>query len=136
MLLLQLFAISLLGLSPLLLWLGQRYGLLPPWGMGLPRRRSRWGDWDNSRAGLGSDRGASLGRWNLGRLDAEIPEQRYVEGVGFVVGDLSCEFNAKSPQLRCAVNPIGPCRGCLYYQAKSFEAILEVPAEARTDWAD
>lgn len=32
------------------------------------------------------------------------------------IGDASCRFNALSPQLRCAVNPQGPCEGC-----KEFE---------------
>lgn len=32
------------------------------------------------------------------------------------VGDPSCRFNALSPQLRCAVNPHGPCEGCKDYE--------------------
>ena len=27
----------------------------------------------------------------------------------WVIGDHSCIYNAKSPLLRCAVNPVGPC---------------------------
>lgn len=115
MVFLELFAIVLLGISPLLLWLGQRWGLLSFRGLGFLRFRAderspqaRWHGSDRPRSRL--------------FLDPQIPEQRYVEGVGVVVGDLSCEFNACSPQLRCAVNPMGPCQDCPYYQAKSWDS--------------
>jgi hypothetical protein len=29
------------------------------------------------------------------------------------IGDLNCKYNAKSSFIRCAVNPSGPCEGCL-----------------------
>lgn len=32
------------------------------------------------------------------------------------IGDTSCKFNARSPHLRCAINPDGPCDGCVHYQ--------------------
>lgn len=32
------------------------------------------------------------------------------------IGDPSCRYNALSPQLRCAVNPHGPCEGCKEYE--------------------
>ena len=28
------------------------------------------------------------------------------------IGDTTCAHNAKSPYLRCAINPCGPCEGC------------------------
>jgi hypothetical protein len=34
------------------------------------------------------------------------------------IGDRSCQFNARSPIIRCAVNPTGPCEGCQHYQVK------------------
>ncbi|MBD2343305.1 DUF6464 family protein [Anabaena subtropica] len=40
----------------------------------------------------------------------------YLEGVGYLIGDISCKFNARSGYLRCAVNPSGPCQGCRYYE--------------------
>jgi hypothetical protein len=46
------------------------------------------------------------------------PEVQYVEGVGELIGDITCKFNARSAYLRCAVNPDGPCQGCRYYQAR------------------
>ncbi|MGD1712985.1 DUF6464 family protein [Dapis sp. BLCC M172] len=45
------------------------------------------------------------------------PEQRYIEGVGYIIGDITCKFNARSSQVRCAVNPLGPCKGCRDYQS-------------------
>lgn len=36
----------------------------------------------------------------------------------YYIGDLSCRFNARSPYIRCAINPHGPCRECSYYEAK------------------
>lgn len=34
------------------------------------------------------------------------------------IGDRRCIFNACSPLLRCAVNPLGPCEGCSDYLPK------------------
>lgn len=58
----------------------------------------------------------------LERREPHLPAQdyRYVEGLGYIVGDLSCQFNARSPYIRCAVNPSGPCNGCLSYEAIRF----------------
>ncbi|MEM1368034.1 MAG: DUF6464 family protein [Cyanobacteria bacterium P01_H01_bin.15] len=38
-----------------------------------------------------------------------------------LLGDLSCQFNARSPWLRCAVNPSGPCENCRHYQARGSQ---------------
>jgi hypothetical protein len=48
---------------------------------------------------------------------AADPEMRYIERVGYILGDTSCQFNARSPHMRCAVNPEGPCEGCRHYEA-------------------
>lgn len=32
------------------------------------------------------------------------------------IGDINCSYNARSPYLRCAVNPDGPCQDCLHYK--------------------
>jgi hypothetical protein len=50
-----------------------------------------------------------------------LPDQHYVEGIGYIVGDLTCQFNARSSYIRCAVNPSGPCQGCLHYQPNQSE---------------
>jgi hypothetical protein len=48
-------------------------------------------------------------------------DHRYVEGVGYMIGDLSCQFNARSSYLRCAVNPMGDCKTCSQYQSRTLE---------------
>ncbi|WP_202895402.1 DUF6464 family protein [Iningainema tapete] len=32
------------------------------------------------------------------------------------IGDTSCQYNARSPYIRCAINPCGPCEGCIHYE--------------------
>jgi predicted RNase H-like HicB family nuclease len=39
-------------------------------------------------------------------IDTDYPPEGWI-------GWLSCEHNARSPHLRCAINPTGPCDGCL-----------------------
>ena len=51
------------------------------------------------------------------------PEAHFVDGMGFVVGDITCKLNALSPYIRCAANPFGPCEGCRDYESKEFEPI-------------
>jgi hypothetical protein len=46
------------------------------------------------------------------------PEEQYIEGVGYVIGDLSCHYNARSPYIRCAVNPDGLCQDCRHYSGE------------------
>jgi len=46
-----------------------------------------------------------------------------LEGVGYLIGDISCQFNARSGYLRCAVNPQGPCQvAATMTRWKSLEA--------------
>ncbi len=47
------------------------------------------------------------------------PDSYYLEGVGYLIGDISCRFNARSRYIRCAVNPEGPCQGCRHYEEKA-----------------
>ena len=49
------------------------------------------------------------------RLD---PDQHYIEGIGYVIGDITCRFNARSNYVRCAVNPFGPCEGCSHHELR------------------
>ena len=49
------------------------------------------------------------------------PDQHYVEGMGYVIGDFTCRFNARSSQIRCAINPSGPCQDCFHYQQQPLE---------------
>ena len=54
-----------------------------------------------------------------GRCTTPLPPDRYyLEGVGYLIGDISCQFNVRSGYLRCAVNPQGPCQGCRYYEPR------------------
>jgi hypothetical protein len=46
------------------------------------------------------------------------PEEQYVEGVGYIIGDASCKYNAHSPYIRCVVNPSGLCQGCRDYHSQ------------------
>jgi Family of unknown function (DUF6464) len=48
----------------------------------------------------------------------DIDDRYYLEGVGYLVGDISCRYNARSGYLRCAVNPSGPCEGCRFYESR------------------
>lgn len=48
-------------------------------------------------------------------------DMHYVEGMGYMVGEITCSLNARSPYLRCAVNPLGPCEGCREYAPKILE---------------
>lgn len=49
------------------------------------------------------------------------PDYHYVEGIGYMIGDLTCQFNARSSYIRCAVNPMGPCEQCSYYQSRQLD---------------
>ncbi len=59
-------------------------------------------------------------RRQIQRLLSVPTDYRYIEGVGALIGDASCRFNAHSAQIRCAVNPSGPCKECPYYEPISF----------------
>jgi hypothetical protein len=41
-------------------------------------------------------------------------EQTQING-HWVIGDPTCQFNAQSALVRCAVNPTGPCAGCRHF---------------------
>lgn len=43
-------------------------------------------------------------------------EKSFLQG-RWVLGDISCRFNAQSEILRCAVNPQGPCQDCRFYDS-------------------
>ena len=45
-------------------------------------------------------------------------DRYYLDGVGYLIGDISCRYNARSGYIRCAVNPEGPCEGCRYYEQR------------------
>jgi hypothetical protein len=45
----------------------------------------------------------------------ERPADARPWGSGWVIGDPLCRFNARSPLLRCAVLPAGPCERCAHF---------------------
>lgn len=67
-------------------------------------------------------------------LKAALQKDRdlnYVDGLGYIMGDFTCQMNARSPYLRCAVNPCGPCDGCQLYEPPVFREVQKtVPAIA------
>lgn len=63
------------------------------------------------------------GRYHLRKIaiyvqTAQHPEEKtWVEG-RWIVGDVTCLYNACNELVRCAVNPAGPCAGCRHYEKK------------------
>ncbi|MEO0771083.1 MAG: DUF6464 family protein [Cyanobacteria bacterium J06649_4] len=49
------------------------------------------------------------------------PDEHYVDGMGLVIGDITCQLNARSPFIRCAANPFGPCEGCIEYEGREYD---------------
>ncbi|GAX37897.1 DUF6464 family protein [Nodularia sp. NIES-3585] len=56
-------------------------------------------------------------------------DRYYLEGVGYLIGDISCKFNARSGYMRCAVNPSGPCQDCRHFDTLRAEATEILPTE-------
>jgi hypothetical protein len=60
------------------------------------------------------------GRYELAAIALQVKSQkrpvdaRWWEG-RWVIGDPSCRFNARTPLLRCAVLPEGPCERCAHF---------------------
>jgi hypothetical protein len=44
-------------------------------------------------------------------------DMNWVEGE-WIIGDRNCRFNARSPLIRCAINPSGSCDRCQHWQAE------------------
>ncbi|MEO0770969.1 MAG: DUF6464 family protein [Cyanobacteria bacterium J06649_4] len=49
------------------------------------------------------------------------PDAHHVDGLGIVIGDITCQLNARSPFIRCAANPFGPCEGCREYEGREYD---------------
>lgn len=63
----------------------------------------------------------SLSSRGITALLNQDKDMHYVEGMGYMMGDITCALNARSPYLRCAINPMGPCDGCKEYAPKIFD---------------
>lgn len=62
------------------------------------------------------------GRYELSSVALQVrPQHRPADASWWrgcwVIGDPSCRFNARTPLLRCAVLPEGPCERCAHYTA-------------------
>ncbi|MEB3200228.1 MAG: DUF6464 family protein [Synechococcaceae cyanobacterium] len=60
------------------------------------------------------------GRYELRSVALQVRPQRRPDDARWwngrwVIGDPSCRYNARTPLLRCAVLPAGPCERCLHY---------------------
>lgn len=51
------------------------------------------------------------------------PDEHYIDGIGLVIGDITCQLNARSPHIRCAVNPTGPCEDCRSYEERTYQTL-------------
>ncbi|MGF1497566.1 MAG: DUF6464 family protein [Elainellaceae cyanobacterium] len=63
------------------------------------------------------------GRYQLHKIllyvqKVETPVERTLWQGRWVMGDITCRYNARSEVLRCAVNPSGPCDRCTHYQPR------------------
>ncbi|MEG4353469.1 DUF6464 family protein [Microcoleus sp. LAD1_D5] len=55
------------------------------------------------------------------RTQLPTADRTYIQSLGYSIGDITCEYNARSNYIRCAVNPSGPCQDCRYYQARTLD---------------
>ncbi len=63
--------------------------------------------------------GYCLRKVSLYVQSAQTPEETSLIDDGrWVIGDITCRFNARSEILRCAVNASGPCQGCRLYETE------------------
>lgn len=61
------------------------------------------------------------GRYELASVALQVKPQRQPDDARWwngrwVIGDPGCRFNARTPLLRCAVLPEGPCERCAHFQ--------------------
>ncbi len=61
--------------------------------------------------------GYYLHKVSLHVQESRSPEEKTLVEGKWIIGDASCQLNAHSEILRCAVNPNGPCQDCLDYKA-------------------
>lgn len=54
------------------------------------------------------------------RTNIQLPPDSYhIEGVGYVIGDISCQYNSMSVYMRCALHPCATsCENCRDYTPK------------------
>ncbi|MGB3637087.1 MAG: DUF6464 family protein [Rivularia sp. (in: cyanobacteria)] len=47
---------------------------------------------------------------------AKRPDEQTLVNGRWVIGNANCTYNAVSEIIRCAINPVGPCEGCKYFE--------------------
>lgn len=62
------------------------------------------------------------GRYELSSIALQVRRQRQPADARWwngrwVIGEPLCQFNARSPLLRCAVLPEGPCERCVHFRS-------------------
>jgi hypothetical protein len=81
--------------------------------------------WQSVRADQSEKRNEPMAQTALGQSLNKFfdgnGDLHYVDGMGYMIGDITCDLNARSPYLRCAINPFGPCDGCSAYAPKVFD---------------
>ena len=91
-------------------------GLVPPvlsvWASYRAERRMV----DRLDLAMESGQYSAISPWRL-----RDPDEHYIDGIGLVIGDITCQLNARSPYIRCAVNPSGPCEGCRSYEGRIYD---------------
>lgn len=60
------------------------------------------------------------GRYHLHKIalyvqKSQLPAEKSLWNGQWVIGDITCGYNARSELLRCTVNPAGPCDRCIHY---------------------
>lgn len=60
-------------------------------------------------------------QYHLYKIDLYVQANGHSEekswiGDRWVIGDATCQYNARSEIIRCAVHPEGPCDTCAHYQ--------------------
>ena len=68
------------------------------------------------------------GRYHLHNIalyvqKSQVPTERSLLDGRWVIGDVTCLYNAHSEVLRCTVNPSGPCDRCVHYHSLEQEAL-------------
>jgi len=62
-----------------------------------------------------------LGQYHLCSMVIQVQitniptETSLIDGC-WVIGDARCKYNAHSELIRCAVNPLGTCKGCQFWE--------------------
>lgn len=55
---------------------------------------------------------------NIYRRDFHPTSDRRRPATKYFIGDTNCINNAQSPYIRCAINPEGPCDGCVHFEKR------------------